>query len=358
MPQDRGERGPNSRVDGAPALAALLVGVGLAGVALLGLVLAPGQTAIGTASPSGATPPSGSQLPPDPSPSAGPGYAAVFDGDATGATDVTVELGAFLESHDGQRVALAVNGVYQVTHLSFSATDLTVDFRGSQLKGTLRGAHGILVVRSGSGIVLNDPYVVGTGYEWIGGDENPDQWEHGIEIDSGSDITINNPKTRDVRGDGIYVGFVAGQNRPATGVVINNPDLQRSSRNGIAPVAGEVSILGGSIQDSGLHGVDFEPNNDEGAESIIGLVRGVDIRRAEGLDVFGLHGYAVAAAGYSTRTKPSLVIENLTGDQLDIAIYNTASVVVRGNVSDTATTAGFWDSGAVIFEDNVRITKR
>ena len=140
--------------------------------------------------------------------------------------------------------------------------------------------------------------------------------------------------------------------------MINNPDLVRSSRNGIAPVAGEVTIVGGTIQDSGLHGIDFEPNNDEGAMSIVGVVRGVDIRRSEGLDVFGLHGYAVAAAGYSTAPKPSLVIEDLTGDQLDMRIHNTASLVIRGNVSDTQTD-GRTSSirGQVDFRDNVRIRR-
>ena len=45
-------------------------------------------------------------------------------------TDVSEELSAFLEAHDGQRVALAVDGVYKVTRVPFTARDLTVDFRG------------------------------------------------------------------------------------------------------------------------------------------------------------------------------------------------------------------------------------
>ncbi len=340
----------------APGGSALLVAV--AAIALGG-VLVVTQRPTGTSSPSTAAPESGSPAAsPTPRSTADPAHPVVFEGDATGSTDVTEELRAFLESHDGERVALAENGLYLVTSVSFTAHDLTVDFRGSQLRGTQRGAHGILVLRSGSNVVLNEPSIVGTGYAWEGGDANPDQWEHGIEIDSGSDITINGPTTRDVRGDGIYIGFVAGENTPATGVVINDPDLQRSSRNGIAPVAGEVTVIGGRIHDSGLHGVDFEPNNDEGAGSIVGVVRGVDIRRAGGLDVHGLRGYAIAGAGFSTATKPSLVIEDLTGDELDIALYDTASVVVRRNVSDLETTARFFDCGAVDFANNTRITRR
>jgi hypothetical protein len=118
-----------------------------------------------------------------------------------------------------------------------------------------------------------------------------------------------------------------------------------------------VTIVGGTIHDSGLHGVDFEPNNDDGARSIVGVVRGVDIRRAEGLYVFGLTGYAIAAAGYSTEPKQSLLIEGLTGDELDMSIYHTTSVVIRDNEYDTQATAGIWESGEVTFTGNVRISR-
>ncbi|MEW6224328.1 MAG: hypothetical protein AB1627_06835, partial [Chloroflexota bacterium] len=63
---------------------------------------APAPTATPAPAPT-ATPPSGTT------------YAAVFSGDATGATDVTSALRSFLQSHNGQRVALATNGVYKVT---------------------------------------------------------------------------------------------------------------------------------------------------------------------------------------------------------------------------------------------------
>lgn len=354
MTEVGGEGPRSSGRDRRPIRLLLLLGVVAAGIALVGSGLLAAQP---PASPAGSSPSSSGAAVRPPAASTAPDaqYDAVFAGDASGATDVSEELSAFLEAHDGQRVALAVDGVYKVTRVPFTASDLTLDFRGAQLTAIERGAYGILVIVSGSNVVLNDPFVVGTGYEWNGGDDNPDQWEHEIEVNGGSNITLNRPRTRDMRGDGIYVGFDLGKNRPASGVVINNPDLVRSSRNGIAPVAGEVTVIGGTIKDSGLHGIDFEPNNDEGAMSIVGIVRGVDIRGSEGLDVFGLTGYAVAAAGYSTAPKPSLVIEDLTGDQLDMRIHNAASLVIRRNVSDTQTTAVIVDPGRVDFRDNVRI---
>ncbi len=337
-----------------PILVVVLV-VALVGVGIAGGRLVSGQTPTAS-TPASAQPSRPSVPPPWPSGAAVVPYDAVFTGDATGVTDVTDELKTFLESHDGQHVALAVEGAYSVTQLSFTASDLTVDFRGSRIEGSQKGVYGILVIQASSQIVLNDPSVVGTGFEWVGDGSNPSQWEHGIEIEGGSDITLNNPKTRDTLGDGVYVGFQAGMSQPPVGVVINNPNIERASRNGISPVAGEVTILGGHIAHTGLFGIDFEPNNDEGATSIRGVVDGVDIRNYGELPT-GLYSYALAAAGYSTATKPSMLVQNVTGDILRMTIRNTASVTVRNNVSDTATVADFPGSSSITFTDNVRITR-
>ena len=288
---------------------------------------------------------------PTPVPSAGTTYAAVFTGDATGTTDVTSALRAFLQGNSGKRVALAPNGIYKVTQLSFTASNLTVDFRGARIQGSQAGAHGIFRIVSSSNIVLNDPQVYGTGYGWIADYQN----EHGIQVSGGSNIIINNPITRNTRGDGIYTSYSAGSNLPPVGVVINNPDIERASRNGIAPVAGEVTIRGGHIAYTGLHGVDFEANNDTGAGSIVGVVDGVDIRHPGDLGIYT--GYAVAAVGYSSATKPSMLVQNLTGDKLRMIIYDTASVIVRNNVSDTTTTAEFSGCGTVSFSGNTRISR-
>jgi hypothetical protein len=295
------------------------------------------------------------------SPPAWPGdgsYDAVFAGDPTGQTDVSASLATFLETHRGQHVALARDAVYRVTQVAFTGTSLTLDFRGAHLETSQRGVFGILVLRGSTDVVLNDPSIVGTGYEWNGGDTNPDQWEHGIEIDGGSQITINHPRTRDVRGDGIYIGFEPATTTPASGVVINNPDIERSSRNGISPVAGEVTIVGGHIFDSGLHGVDFEPNSAGGAQSIVGIVDGVDIRRFGGLDVGGLTGYAVASASPITTPRSSILVQHVTGDELRMAIWDTAVAVVRDNVSDRSARVEFPGSASVEFANNVRMTRR
>ena len=132
-------------------------------------------------------------------------------------------------------------------------------------------------MRSSTNIVLNDPKVYGTGYVWGAGTT---EWQHGIQIDGGSNITLNNPVTRNTGGDGIGIGYDPGVNLPPTRVVINNPNIERSARNGIAPMGGEVTIRGGHIDYSGLHGIDFEPNDGTEAASIRAVVDGVDIRHS------------------------------------------------------------------------------
>ncbi len=285
-----------------------------------------------------------------------PHYDAVFAGDATGRKNVTAALRAFLQRHNGDHVALARNGTYKVTSVEFTARNIVVDFRGSRLKGALKGARGILRIQSSVGVVLNDARVYGTGYTW----DPSHQQEHGIQIDGGSNITLNHPVVRVTRGDGIYIGYSKGYTKPPLGVVINRPNIERASRNGIAPVAGEVTIRGGHIAYTGLHSIDFEVNDDTGAASIRGIVDGVDIRHHG--DLRGAQAYctcyAVAAAGYSTATKPSIVVENLTGDRLRMTIRHTAHVTVRKNVSRVRTVANFPGSQSVSFTSNTRIHKR
>jgi hypothetical protein len=162
----------------------------------------------------------------------------------------------------------------------------------------------------------------------------------------------------DTRGDGIYTNFSNGDNDPPVRVVINDPDIERAARNGIAPVAGEVTIRGGHISNTGLHGIDFEVNNAIGAESIRGVVDGVDIRLHGDIPGIELTSYAIAAGGYSTAIKPSMLVENVTGDRLRMTIRHTAEVVIRNNISDVATTADFPGSQLVTFADNVRISRK
>jgi hypothetical protein len=223
--------------------------------------VAPTPTATAVPTPTATPSPTATVAPsPTTAPTATPApttaYAAVFTGDATGTTDVTSALRSFIEGHAGKTVALAVNGTYKVSQLSVTVRDLTLDFRGSTILGSTPGAHGIFRLQTASGVTLNGPRVTGTGYGWDASLQN----EHGIQIDGGSAITINGPVVRNTRGDGIYVGYQAGKNSPPMGVVINDPNIERASRNGVSPVAGEVTISRGHTAHTGGIGVEIDHN--------------------------------------------------------------------------------------------------
>ncbi len=205
------------------------------------------------------------------------GYDAVYSGNASGNSDVTSSLRSFLEGHDGDHVALAVNGVYLVDQLILTdLRNITIDFRGSRLQqDDDEPDHEVLRIREGKNVTLNDPRVSGAGYGWNSSWQNG----HGIFIESGDGITLNHPITRDTRGDGIYISYRNGINSPAKDVLITAPSVQRASRSGIAPVAGQVTIRGGSVDQVGLHGINFEVNDSTGANSVVGVVDDVHVRR-------------------------------------------------------------------------------
>ena len=113
-----------------------------------------------------------------------------------------------------------------------------------------------------------------------------------------------------------------------------------------------MTIRGGHIAYTGLFGIDFEANDDTEAHSIRGIVDGVDIRHHGDLPSGYVH---LRGRGRRPlhRHKPSMLVQNLTGDRLNMTISNTTSVTVRNNVSDTAVTADLPGCGSVTFTGNV-----
>ena len=121
-----------------------------------------------------------------------------------------------------------------------------------------------------------------------------------------------------------------------------------------------MTIRGGHIAHTGLMSIDFEANDATGAGSIRGLVDGVDIRSHGDLSAAAswCTCWAVAAEGYAGTSKTSITVQNLTGDDLRMTIKDTATAIVRDNVSDTSVIARFPGSGSVTFSGNTRITRQ
>lgn len=279
-------------------------------------------------------------------------YDAVFKGDPTGATDVSAALSEFLSGHDGQRIALAPNATYRVRTVPFTAHDLYVDFQGARIMGTQEGVHGILLIQSSVRVVLDGPTVRGTGYAW-----NEDlQWQHGIWIDGGSDISILRPSSGETTGDGIYVGFQEGKNEPPERVRIEDAQIVRAGRYGIAVAAGQVTIIGGTVDRTGWSGVVLEPSLPRGAESIRGIVVGTDIRRSGELNTNHV-GYAVAAAGERVTdvTMQYIILRHITSDVLRVTVRRTDLAALCDSASDSPALADFpWDD-QVVFGGNARL---
>jgi hypothetical protein len=270
---------------------------------------------------------------------------------------VSASLQAFINANSGRRIALAVNGVYKISRVELRVHDLTLDFRGSRLAASLltidRGHVTLIDARN---VVLNDPNVTGTGYTWV----DALQGQHAIDILGGANIVVNRLRSRDVKGDGVYVGYGWGASQPATGVVINQPDIERSARNGIAVVAGETTINGGRLVRSGLHALDLEPNDSLGASTTRVTIKGTDLRLADDLPGTGGPdglGYSIGGGwGYTATRKPSLVVEAVTSDELSIAVSALNLIRVVNNRSDTPAIFEWWNSSNVTFSGNTNLT--
>jgi hypothetical protein len=275
-----------------------------------------------------------------------PACTSTFGGDPTGATDVGASLASFLKSHTGL-VCLAPGATYLATQvLAIGVHDLVLDGRGATIQGTDAVVTGIFRLRGAQNVTVRNLTVLGTSHVLT----TSTQYGAAFYVDGGAGITLDHVSVRNVRGDGIYVGYNLGTS-PATDVRIIAPDLTLLGRNGIAPVAGQVSIQGGRVSHAGMFGVDFECNKDPGCASIIGSVVGTDFR-ALGEQWSGAIHYAVAAGGLTTTTKQSISVIGISADQAFLTIRNTAHVSVQNVVSDSSATAKFPGCGTVVFSSN------
>ena len=272
---------------------------------------------------------------------------------ATNGSGTVTSATANFSGSDVERV-IGIQGVEYTIQAVTNATTATIlasaDF-GSRYSGTTgtnkswairnHAVHGIFRYVSANNVTINDLWVEGwngpsgpNGFQWV----DPDQYEHGVQIQGGIAV-INRPKTRYMGGDGVYV--VPNTSYPnTTNVEIHDPDCQYSGRNNISIIGGTVLVEGGSVDWSGLHGIDIEPNGENisgtvDATSIHATIDGVDVRGWAALEVENGEA-AIAAGGTNGSMKPSVTVRNCTGKLLAIYIRRTTTVVVQNNSSENA----------------------
>lgn len=281
---------------------------------------------------------------------AGTSYAAVFSGDATGATDVSSAFASFVNAHPNQTIALAVNGVYRFdgggssgtvpTNCHITASGWTLDFRGSRIVSNIVNTY-TMWLHGCSNVTLNDPRMTGRGYGYVDTlpGHGPSNNEHLIAVDGGANVTINRPVLDHSYGDAIY--GTGG----ATTVVINQPDLSYCGRNAISPVSADFRINGGTIHHCAQYGVDWEPNNSAQKPYCKGWVDGTDFRvigdpNAPGYSILKNAGYnpgilIAAATEYAVVSGP-FTVNNITADLFWAYFYGQTNLTMTGNKTDAA----------------------
>jgi hypothetical protein len=230
-----------------------------------------------TASPSATpvpTPVPTQTLAPTPVPTANPtpasACARTFTGDATGATDVTSSLSAFIGGGSNTTSCLKPNGTYKITgqvHVDGDAgtrSAITIDGQGATIKQTTRSTSPIVLVDHGAtGVLFKNLTIEGS-------NPQPGIWSityehnHGIQfggmLSGGADhVTIKN-----VGGDGFYLSgsYVPSGFQFEENVKISNSVVDGNGRMGVAFTDGanHTTIETTTFTNIAYYAFDFEAN--------------------------------------------------------------------------------------------------
>ena len=132
-----------------------------------------------------------------------------------------------------------------------------------RLKPTSKANYDMIVMRSASNVTLYNPVLVGDRYKHLG---TGGEWGMGISINGGGNITIVNPKAREMWGDGIYIG-VDNDIIPRN-ITIKNAVVEYNRRDGITIAAVDglnlespyAAFSNGTLP---MAGIAFEPDNNK-----------------------------------------------------------------------------------------------
>jgi Right handed beta helix region len=246
---------------------------------VLVVAFALGAGACGDADPTGTAslPPSrGTPTPVQPSPSNGASPTSgaeptartvAYEGDATGATDVTADLTAAIEAlPDGSTLTFRPDGRYRLdcTVIVSERVGLTIDGQGATFLAPAPpcDTNGIWSFRGGRGHVIRDVTIVGE-HPRPGSYEPPLEFQMGVEVAGVVGMEVADVTVRNVYGDCVYVGYetYGGSLAWAEDVWVHGLDCAGNGRQGIAVTAGRnVLVERSTFADQAYVVFDIEPD--------------------------------------------------------------------------------------------------
>ena len=285
--------------------------------------------------------------PPPPSTSC----VVTFGGDASGRSDVTSQLSAFLSATPaGATACLAPGGQYRVdgtVHLARRESGITIDGHGARLFATTRRDRPMLLIdEGGRNIVVRNLTLEGLNPNGRTSNAHELAWEHGHGLVLGGviGVTISNVAILNMNGDGIYItgGWVGSTFRWTEAARISGIVIDGTGRNGIAWTDGarNVVVSGSVVRNTGLYAFDIEPN----ANVFAGVTAGVD-----GITITGntisrytidtdWGPYLFAATGHGPERNVEFSNNVVVGQELRITVqpngYERTNIRILNNRSD------------------------
>jgi hypothetical protein len=218
-------------------------------------------------------PPSGSR--PFAAPVTTATYSVPSSIDASGASDVSAALNAFIKSvPDGSTIVFRAGGTYRLDQglALYNRHDLVFEGNGATLRANNPGStwiSGPFNVNSQRTSFGQNSHITIRNFNLVGSNPNtttiysPGSGEnqHGVGIWGGSYIEVAHNTISHTYGDGVYVSGNDDTHVSADSVWIHDNTVSYAGRSGIAITAGtNVLIEGNSFDKVGLHVFDIEPD--------------------------------------------------------------------------------------------------
>ena len=261
--------------------------------------------------------------------------------DPTGRTVVTSQLQAVIDAApDGSLIRFGERASYLIDSglVLEGRTGLEIDGRGATvtLGASDKSRRRNLWLVGSNEISIHDLHLVGSNPA-PGVLDEARQFEHGIWVDSGSDISIRAVSIENPWGDCVYLGDRDGRMPWVDGLDLTGGSCRGAGRNGVSIVAGRnVRIEDNTFGTIGLHAVDLEPNQGDTVQGADGV--SVTNNRVDG----AIEYYFVAANGWGPIANLSITGNVLLGAPLRITVkpvegsgYLRKAIRVVDNTSDT-----------------------